>query len=906
MKENALVLKDRALSVGDVVKRNTSDAQSGTVIKISTSCNLEPIYNELPYHGSTSWDHLPQDNSLTIPSEDLEFVDYEPGDRVLFKDWMGEVTDIFEEVSVRLSNGNIVKVQDPEALEVPEYVFKPSPPGAHIPLAEALRRGRKQRNETRSIKPNGEDTGPPVSFYPGQTVLTTKANLRLGHWLVGSYTPSEPPRGVIVDVKVNSIRVDWIATKLFDTTRANFDKPDEFIGFPELEEIRLYNRNSLQSVADRKLTSFGSRHQYDDFSSGDVVKFRDCAGAAVKYSEQSPDRAVHGVFRRIPRSITEGFDLNTFQVKNTITNVIIQWQDGNVTKERSNDLLPYLNVDEHDVWPGEIVSVRSTEEKNEGLLHLKEVGVVQSVDALERIARVRWFENPSATIYDGRQSGLVAGTSLGPISERETCVAVFDISAYPALTKRRGDLVIISPDPRSIDGRPARDRMQTFSTTQSSPMPSLTQMLPSVGNSLRSLTSHFLSDVPDTSLAPSVQDPHDILSTSEIRWFGEIVELGLDGLLTVRLGALDRPIDIRLPTERVTVAVGGDDFDSESDDTSDDYDSMSSGDWAHSHDDDSPEPISETFEYEGGERLDSGTEDDWMTDDTNGYDDDDDDDDDDEEEEEEEGDEDDEDEMFAALMSSFVDRRNVDEDVEMKDASPEREPEHAPLETRAHATTRTTPGQPTSSSTQYHFSTFSNMPSQFEILEGFEHPSHHFTSTIPSFSSHLLRRIRKEHAMLKNNLPEGIWIRTWDDRLDLLRVLIIGPRGTPYELAPFLLDFKLPPDFPTNPPDVYFHSWTHSVGRINPNLYEDGKVCLSILGTWDHSSDTEGWNPAKSSLLQVIVSLLGLVLVEEPYYSELSFPFSSAYFADLPLPARYANTNDDLEAFGSRPSWSLM
>ena len=862
MKENALVLTDRALSVGDVVKRNSSDVQSGTVLKTSTLCNLEPIYNELPYHGSTSWDHLPQDNLLTMPSEDLEFVDYEPGDRVFFKDWMGEVTDIFEEVSVRLSNGTIVKVQDPEALEIPEYVFKPTFPGAHVPLVDALRRGRKQRNETRSIKPAGEDTGPPVSFYPGQTVLTTKANLRLGHWVVGSYTPSEPPRGVIVDVKVHSLRVDWIATKLFDTTRASFDKPDEFIGFPELEEIRLYNRNSLQSVADRKLTSFGSRHQYDDFSSGDIVKFRDGAGAAVKYSEESPGRAVHGVFRRIPRNITEGFDLNTFHVKNTITSVVIQWQDGKITEERSNNLLPYLNVDEHDVWPGEIVSVRSTEEKSEGILGLKEVGVVQSVDALERIARVRWFKDPSAAIYDGRPSSLVAGTSLGSISERETSVAVFDISAYPALTKRRGDLVIISPDPKSKDVRPVRDRIQDFHSTHSNPMPSLAQMIPSVGNPLRSLANHFLSDVPETISTSSIEDPHDILSTSEIRWFGEIVDLGMDGLLTVRLGALDRPIDIRLPTERVTVAVGGDDFDSESDDTSDDYDSMSSGDWAHSHDD-SPEPISETFEYEGGERLDSGTEDDWMTDDTNGYDDDDGDDDDDEEEEEEEG--------STVEWSSTSHESSIDEDVEMRDASSEREPEYQTVENRAHAATQTTPEQPSSSSAQYRFSTFSNMPSQFEIIEGFEHLSHHFASTIPNFSSQLLRRIRKEHTMLRNNLPEGIWIRTWDDRLDLLRVLIIGSRGTPYELAPFLLDFKLPHDFPANPPDVHFHSWTQYIGRINPNLYEDGKVCLSILGTWDHSSDTEGWNPAKSSLLQVIVSLLGLVLVEEPYYSELSF-----------------------------------
>lgn len=38
--------------------------------------------------------------------------------------------------------------------------------------------------------------------------------------------------------------------------------------------------------------------------------------------------------------------------------------------------------------------------------------------------------------------------------------------------------------------------------------------------------------------------------------------------------------------------------------------------------------------------------------------------------------------------------------------------------------------------------------------------------------------------------------------------------------------------------------------RFNPNLYQDGKVCLSILNTW-HGRPEEKWNPQTSSLLQV-------------------------------------------------------
>jgi ubiquitin-conjugating enzyme E2 O len=51
---------------------------------------------------------------------------------------------------------------------------------------------------------------------------------------------------------------------------------------------------------------------------------------------------------------------------------------------------------------------------------------------------------------------------------------------------------------------------------------------------------------------------------------------------------------------------------------------------------------------------------------------------------------------------------------------------------------------------------------------------------------------------------------------------------------------------------------------VNPNLYEEGKVCLSILGTWS-GEKTEIWSAARSSLLQAFVSIQGLVLVKEPY-----------------------------------------
>ena len=49
--------------------------------------------------------------------------------------------------------------------------------------------------------------------------------------------------------------------------------------------------------------------------------------------------------------------------------------------------------------------------------------------------------------------------------------------------------------------------------------------------------------------------------------------------------------------------------------------------------------------------------------------------------------------------------------------------------------------------------------------------------------------------------------------------------------------------------------------RFNPNLYDCGKVCLSLLGTWSGPS----WDPTASTLLQV-QPLLPLVVQTIPTF----------------------------------------
>uniref|UniRef100_A0A8D0GTX2 UBC core domain-containing protein n=1 Tax=Sphenodon punctatus TaxID=8508 RepID=A0A8D0GTX2_SPHPU len=80
-------------------------------------------------------------------------------------------------------------------------------------------------------------------------------------------------------------------------------------------------------------------------------------------------------------------------------------------------------------------------------------------------------------------------------------------------------------------------------------------------------------------------------------------------------------------------------------------------------------------------------------------------------------------------------------------------------------------------------------------------------------------------------------------------------------------DIQLPNIYPAVPP--LFRYLSQCSGRLNPNLYDNGKVCVSLLGTWI-GKGTERWT-SKSSLLQVLISIQGLILVNEPYYNEAGF-----------------------------------
>jgi len=167
---------------------------------------------------------------------------------------------------------------------------------------------------------------------------------------------------------------------------------------------------------------------------------------------------------------------------------------------------------------------------------------------------------------------------------------------------------------------------------------------------------------------------------------------------------------------------------------------------------------------------------------------------------------------------------------------------------------------------------------QFDNIE-FEAsgPSKHFFQSefarteSPPYQS--IIRVAQDIASLhsKGALPlnpsSSIFVRSDENKTTLLRCIITGPEGTPYTGGIYEFDIYFPNKYPSVPPKVHFRTTGGGTVRFNPNLYKDGKVCLSLLGTWE-GAQGEQWNQHTSTILQVLISIQSLILCPEPYYNE--------------------------------------
>ncbi|XP_057727562.1 probable ubiquitin-conjugating enzyme E2 25 isoform X2 [Arachis stenosperma] len=163
----------------------------------------------------------------------------------------------------------------------------------------------------------------------------------------------------------------------------------------------------------------------------------------------------------------------------------------------------------------------------------------------------------------------------------------------------------------------------------------------------------------------------------------------------------------------------------------------------------------------------------------------------------------------------------------------------------------------------------------FKQFDTVEDPSDHrfvgYNSSLKQHPKNWAKKIQDEWKILEKDLPDTIFVRVYESRMDLLRAVIIGAVGTPYHDGLFFFDVFFPSGYPNVPPQVYYHSGGL---RLNPNLYNCGKVCLSLLNTWSGNKN-EKWLPGVSTILQVLVSIQGLILNTKPYFNEPGYAHMS-------------------------------
>ena len=129
------------------------------------------------------------------------------------------------------------------------------------------------------------------------------------------------------------------------------------------------------------------------------------------------------------------------------------------------------------------------------------------------------------------------------------------------------------------------------------------------------------------------------------------------------------------------------------------------------------------------------------------------------------------------------------------------------------------------------------------------------------------RLISDIKEIVKNPLSkDGIFYKHDESNMLSGYALIIGPENTPYAYGNFLFKFKFPSDYPYSPPTVTYCT-NDGYTRFNPNLYKNGKVCISILNTWKGEQWT-GCQTIRTILLSLCSLLNNNPLLNEPGITE--------------------------------------
>ena len=134
-----------------------------------------------------------------------------------------------------------------------------------------------------------------------------------------------------------------------------------------------------------------------------------------------------------------------------------------------------------------------------------------------------------------------------------------------------------------------------------------------------------------------------------------------------------------------------------------------------------------------------------------------------------------------------------------------------------------------------------------------------------SINNATIKRIAKDVKYIMANgsslSSENIYYKHDEENIMKGYALIIGQHDTPYGYGYYFFEFIFPYNYPFSPPCVRYLT-NDGAMRFNPNLYIDGKVCLSVLNTWAG----ESWTACQT--IYSILLTLSTVLCANPLLNE--------------------------------------
>ncbi|KAL0214186.1 hypothetical protein P9112_006370 [Eukaryota sp. TZLM1-RC] len=126
--------------------------------------------------------------------------------------------------------------------------------------------------------------------------------------------------------------------------------------------------------------------------------------------------------------------------------------------------------------------------------------------------------------------------------------------------------------------------------------------------------------------------------------------------------------------------------------------------------------------------------------------------------------------------------------------------------------------------------------------------------------------LQKQFSHYQSRPINGIYIGLDGDNIYRWAVTIYGPQNSPLEGGLLRGIMSFPDDFPHSPPEFKFLT-----PMYHPNVYPDGKMCISILHSASDTQDIElsgehpdeRWSPAHS-IESVLISIVNVLVEPNP------------------------------------------